>query len=72
MNNQRSSQFSQLLHRLRDYVTVEPNTGVNRRDLSSAAGCDIQLEFDLGRRAPERKRDVRVPPPPRVSGERNP
>ena len=72
MINQRPSQFSHLLHRLRDFVSVEPNTtGVNRRDLLSPQGSDIQLEFDLGRRTPERARarDLRVPPPPRVSSD---
>jgi hypothetical protein len=71
MINQRHSQFSQLLHRLRDFVGVEPNTGVNRRDLSCPNGCDIQLEFDLDRRTapPKRVRDNRVPPPPRISDE---
>lgn len=51
MTNRRPSQFSRLLHHLRDLVSVDPVEGVLRRDLASPNQCEVQLELDLGRSA---------------------
>jgi hypothetical protein len=49
MENRRPSQISRLLHRLRDFVSIDTGSGVLRRNLDSPNQCEVQLELDFGR-----------------------
>ena len=45
--NRRPSQLSRIVHRMHHLLYAPDVTSVNRRDLSSAAQCEVQLELDL-------------------------
>jgi|GEM_PF-3541008 len=46
--NHRPSKLSRMLHQVRGLVSLESDSLVKRRDLSSASQSDVQLELDLG------------------------